>query len=178
MYLFPLSSAPRWPLGGAGNRVGPGAQKGYEGLDGARTEFSFVPLRIPPLSRPVCPGRGDEPARKSSQSPWRESGCMILIIVITVVRPGPFKVFLSLYLCTEGKGAKMEKGCGGRDKAPPQQGAGVLPPSPPCSPPPRASCPPWRPASPTIWLLFAVTVPGLAPGSPREETPWLEFPSG
>ena len=122
MYLFPLSSARRWPLGGAGNRVGPGAQKGYEGLDGARTEFSFVPLRIPPLSRPVCPGRGDEPERKSSQSPWRESGCMILIIVITVVRPGPFKVFLSLYLCTEGKGAKMEKGCGGRDKAPPPAG--------------------------------------------------------
>lgn len=121
MYLFPLSSAPRWPLGGAGNRVGPGAQKGYEGLDGARTEFSFVPLRIPPLSRPVCPGRGDEPARKSSQSPWRESGCLILIIVITVILPGLFKVFLSLYLCTEGKGAKMEKGCGGRDKARPSR---------------------------------------------------------
>lgn len=65
---FPLILSPAQAAGGgggAGDRVGPGAQTGYEGLDGAGTEFSLVPLQIAPLSRPVSPGRGDEPARKS-----------------------------------------------------------------------------------------------------------------
>lgn len=72
LYLSHILSpalAARW----GGEQGWPRGAERLRGLDGARTEFSFVPLRIPPLSRPVCPGRGDEPARKSSQSPWRES---------------------------------------------------------------------------------------------------------
>ena len=167
MYLFPLSSAPRRPLG-VGWGGGQGWPRGADRLRGVRWRRDGVLSR----STPDC-------AAEPSSQPWTRgeeilSGC--IIIVITVVRLGPFEVFLSLYLCTEGKGAKMEKGFVGRDTGPP-------PPPPsralvccllplPCSPPPQGSrIHRGGPASPTVCLLFAVTVPGPSPGVSQRGDP-------
>lgn len=156
---FPLILSPAQAAGG-GRGGGQGWPRGADRLRGVRWSRDGVLSR----STPDC-------AAEPSSQPWTRrraraeilSGC--IIIVITVVRLGPFKVFLSLYLCTEGKGAKMEKGFAGRDKAPP--------PLPlPCSPPPQGPrIHRGGPASPTVCLLFAVTVPGPSPGVSQRGDP-------
>ena len=176
---FPLILSPAqaaWGVG-AGNRVGPGAQKDYEELDGAGTEFSLVPLRIPPLSRPVIPWQGDEPARESSQSPLSVGGCIYCYCYYCYYCRSAGAI-QGIPVAVSARRAKEQKwresvGVGTR---PLQQGAGVLPLSPSSLPPPLGS-PVHRggPASRTVWLLLAVTVPGPSLGPPSEGTPWLDF---
>ena len=70
----------------------------------------------------------------------------------------------------------MEKGFGGRDKAPAPAGRWCAASFPfPAPAAPGLPCPP-RPASPAVWLLFAVTVPCPSPGVPAWRIPWSEEP--
>lgn len=166
---FPLILSPAqaaWGVGG-GNRVGPGAQKDYEALDGAGTELSLVPLQIPPLSRPVSPGQGAEPARESSQSPLSVGGCIHCYCYCYYCyycrSAGAIRGIPVAVSALRAKEQKWRES-GGRDEAL-QQGAALLPLSPALLPAaPGLPCPPPRPCLPDCALLLAVTVPGPSPG--------------
>lgn len=141
-------------------------------------EFSLVPLQIPPLSRPVSPGQGDEPAWESSQSPLSVGGCIYYCCYYYCRSAGAIPgipVAVSALRAEEQKWRKSV-GVGTRPLSAGRWCAASFPFLAPRRP--------WAPVSTAEALppglcgfCLLSQYPAPAPGSPSEETPWLEFPS-